>query len=72
MAIQRSKRLVEPLRSTLAVPFLGLLFLSRALDPIKGILLTRIPERFYRELPEIPLALLILATIASVIIGRWD
>ena len=54
----------------MALPFLGLIVGTRILDPIKVRLLTALPMRYYRELPEIPIALYVGSAILSVIINR--
>lgn len=69
-AITRSKEVIQPLRAAVALPFLGLIVVSRILEPLKGQVLAALPMRYYRELPEIPIALYISFSVASVIINR--
>ncbi len=54
----------------MALPFLGLIVVSRILEPLKGQLLAALPMRYYRELPEIPIAIYIGFLVVSVIINR--
>lgn len=69
-ALERSKQLVQPLRAAVALPFLGLILFTRILTPLKGRLLAALPMRYYRELPEIPIALYFGFTVLAVIIHR--
>lgn len=69
-AIARSKTFIKPLRAAVALPFLGLIVGTRILNPLKMRLLTALPMRYYRELPEIPIALYVGSAILSVIINR--
>ncbi len=69
-AIRRSQSLLKPLRWVLAGPFLGLLLSKRLLDVAKGLLLTAMPPRFYRQLPEVPIGILVGATLLSVVLAR--
>ena len=69
-AIAKSKQVIQPLRAALALPFLGLLVITRILEPLKGRVLVALPVRYYRELPEIPIAIYVGLTILSVILNR--
>ncbi|KAL3143273.1 hypothetical protein ABBQ38_002118 [Trebouxia sp. C0009 RCD-2024] len=69
-ALDRSKQLVQPLRAAVALPFLGLILFTRILTPLKGRLLAALPMRYYRELPEVPIALYFAFTVLAVIIHR--
>lgn len=69
-AIARSKEVIQPLRAAVALPFLGLIVVSRILEPLKGRVLAALPMRYYRELPEIPIVLYIGFSVVSVIINR--
>ncbi|DBA68982.1 TPA: hypothetical protein ACH3X2_013154 [Trebouxia sp. C0005] len=69
-AIARSKDLIQPLRAAVALPFLGLIVISRILDPLRLQVMAALPTRYYRELPEIPIALYIGFQVASVIVNR--
>ena len=69
-AIAKSKQVIQPLRAALALPFLGLLVVTRLLEPLKGHVLVALPVRYYRELPEIPIAIYVGLTILSVILNR--
>ena len=69
-ALEKSKQVVQPLRAAVALPFLGLIIFTRLLDPLKGQALAALPMRYYRELPEIPIALYLGFTILAVIIHR--
>lgn len=69
-AIQRSWRLVRPIRWQLAAPFVGVVVALRGLDAAKGFILTHVPPRYYQELIEIPVAVAVLGTLGSVLLAR--
>eukprot|EP00887_Chlorella_sp_A99_P004126 scaffold23.g4126.t1 len=57
-------------RWQLAVPFVGFVLAGRLAVAAKGHLLTLLPPRFYRELVELPLLVLLGGTALSVLFAR--
>ncbi len=70
-AIAKSKHVIQPLRAAVALPFLGLIVITRILKPLQGRVLAALPMRYYRELPEIPIAVYIGFVVLSVILHRY-
>jgi hypothetical protein len=71
-AVKRSHTLVKPIRWALAVPFLGLVVSARGAEALKGQLLAAMPPRFYKELIELPAALLIGGFVLSLLLSRMQ
>ncbi|KAI3436805.1 hypothetical protein D9Q98_006215 [Chlorella vulgaris] len=69
-AVQRSQQLLRSVRWQLAVPFVGLLAARRLLEAAKTTLINAMPPRFYQELVEIPLVVLVGGTLLSVLLNR--
>ena len=69
-AMARAKELVRPLRAAAALPFLGLMFLTNIMEPVKGQVLAAMPVRWYRELPEIPILVFIAFSLLTLVIQR--
>ena len=51
------------------MPFLGLIIANKALQPLKAVLLASLPTRFYRDLPEIPIGILVALNVAVGILA---
>lgn len=69
-AIQRSRTLLHPMRWALAVPFVGLVVVARLLEAGKGAVLSAVPPRFYKELLEIPVTLVVGGAVAGMVLAR--
>ena len=69
-AIRRSRALMQQIRWQLVVPFVGMVVAQRVAEAVKGQLLATMPPRFYKELVEIPAALLIGGFLLSVWLSR--
>lgn len=68
--VNESRKMLKPLRWRLAVPFVGLIVLQKVLEALKGAMLTSMPQRYYRELVEIPLVIVVGGTLVSVLMAR--
>lgn len=68
-AVQRSQALLRRLRGPLLAPFIGLIVIGKALQPLKALALANLPTRFYRDLPEIPIAALLGINLAIAILA---
>lgn len=71
-AVKRSHKLVKPIRWALAIPFVGLVVSQRGAEALKGQLLAAMPPRFYKELIELPAALLIGGFVLSLLLSRMQ
>lgn len=71
-AVKRSHKLVKPIRWALAVPFVGLVVSARGAEALKGQILAAMPPRFYKELIELPAALLIGGFVLSLLLSRMQ
>jgi hypothetical protein len=71
-AVKRSHTLVKPIRWALAVPFVGLVVSARGAEALKGQMLAAMPPRFYKELIELPAALLIGGFVVSLLLSRMQ
>ena len=71
-AVKRSHKLVKPIRWALAVPFVGLVVSQRGAEALKGQLLAAMPPRFYKELIELPAALLIGGFVLALLLSRMQ
>ena len=71
-AIARSREVVQPLRRAMGLPFLGLIVLAKIMSPLRLAVLARLPQRYYWDLPEIPLAAYIAITLFGVTMQRCD
>lgn len=69
-AIARSKEVVQPVRRAMAVPFFGLIVLAKIMGPLRLAVLARLPQRYYWDLPEIPLAAYFGITLFGVVMQR--
>lgn len=65
--MRRSQALLRQLRGPLLAPFLGLIVVGKALQPLKAVALANLPTRFYRDLPEIPIAALLGLNLAIAV-----
>ena len=68
--VNESRKMLKPLRWRLAIPFVGLIVLQKVLDAVKGAILKSMPQRYYRELVEIPLVIVVGGTLVSVVMAR--
>lgn len=50
-------------------PFLALVIIGKALQPLKAVILANMPSRFYRDLPEIPILVLVGMSAAIAILS---
>ncbi|KAL4419119.1 hypothetical protein ABPG77_004511 [Micractinium sp. CCAP 211/92] len=71
-AMERSRALLRGLRWQLAVPFVGLVVAGRLLEGAKATLLSNMPPRFYQELVELPLLVLVGGTLLSILLARMQ
>lgn len=69
-AIKRSWQLLRTLRWQLAIPFVGLVVVGRLLEGLKATLLNAMPPRFYQELVELPLVVLLGGSVLTILISR--
>ena len=69
-AIARSREVVQPLRRAMALPFLGLIVLAKIMGPLRLAVLARLPQRYYWDLPEIPLVAYVGITLFGVTMQR--
>jgi hypothetical protein len=69
-AVRRSRALLRPLRWALGVPFVGLVVAARLAEAGKGALLSAMPPRYYRELVELPLALMVGGAVLGAALAR--
>ncbi|GAB4813848.1 hypothetical protein N2152v2_000894 [Parachlorella kessleri] len=69
-AIKRSRQLIKPIRWKLAVPFVGIVVAQHVMNSAKGFLLGNLPPRYYLELVEIPAAIAVLGTLATLLLTR--
>lgn len=69
-ALVRSRELIKPMKWRVAVPFVGLIVLQKVLEAGKGALLTKMPQRFYKELVEFPLVVVIGGAVATLLLSR--
>lgn len=70
-AVKASQRAVQPVRSALAFPFIGLLIISKLLGFVGRILLTQLSPRIARDVPEIPIGIYVLVGAVTLVISRW-
>lgn len=49
---------------------MGLFVLVRTLDPLRQLLFDLMPQRWYRELPEIPLLMVVVFALGGVVLAR--
>lgn len=61
---------MKSLRAAAALPFLGLKIFTVLLKPFQGQVLAALPMRYFRELPEIPIALYVGFTVLGIMIHR--
>lgn len=71
-ALKRSKDLIENIRKSLAAPFVLFIAGQRILETGRGWMLSLVPERFYAELVEIPIIIIITTTAAAVFLARMQ
>jgi hypothetical protein len=71
-AVKRSHKLIKPIRWALAIPFVGLVVSARGAEALKGQMLAAMPPRFYKELIELPAALLIGGFVLSLLLSRMQ
>ncbi|KAL4439735.1 hypothetical protein ABPG75_002736 [Micractinium tetrahymenae] len=71
-AMKRSRQMLRSLRWQLAVPFVGLVLAGRLLEGAKASLLNSLPSRFYQELVELPLLVLLGGSLLSILIARMQ
>ncbi|EFN58483.1 hypothetical protein CHLNCDRAFT_140505 [Chlorella variabilis] len=69
-AVDRSRALLRSIRWQLAIPFVGLVAARRLLEAAKSTLVNAMPPRFYQELIEIPLVVLVGGTVLSLLVAR--
>lgn len=69
-AIQQSRKLVWPIKWALAVPFLGLVVTQRLVESGKTAAMGLVPPRFYRELIEVPVGLMLAGVALTVFLTR--
>lgn len=55
----------------MAVPFFGLIVLAKIMGPLRLAVLARLPQRYYWDLPEIPLAAYFGITLFGVVMQRY-
>ena len=66
-----SKSLMRPLRSALAVPYVGLLLTTKLLAFLGQFALTALSPRIARDIPEIPLAVYVAVALTTLILHRY-
>ena len=71
-ALKRSRDLMRGIRWSLALPFVGLVIGQRLLEAGRGWLLGSIPPRFYNELIEIPVAIMLVGGLSSIFLSRMQ
>lgn len=71
-AVHRSRELVSNMKWALAAPFLGFVVAQRVLESAKSRILTIMPGRYYRELIEVPVVVIVVGVVLSVIIARMQ
>jgi hypothetical protein len=71
-ALKRSRTLIAPVKWALAVPFVGLVVAARLLEAVRGRLLASMPQRFYKELVEIPIVIVVGGAVAAVLLARMQ
>lgn len=54
----------------MALPFLGLIVLAKVMGPLRLAVLARLPQRYYWDLPEIPLVAYVGITLFGVTMQR--
>jgi hypothetical protein len=71
-ALKRSRTLLARgrLRWHLAAPFLGLVAAQRGLEAARNAALTAMPPRYFKELVELPLLLVVAAAVAAALLAR--
>jgi hypothetical protein len=71
-ALKRSRALLARgrLRWHLAAPFLGLVAAQRGLEAARNAALTAMPPRYFKELVELPLLLVVAAAVAAALLAR--
>lgn len=69
-AMRRSQQLLRPLRWQVAIPFILLIAAGRLVEAAKGALLGGMPPRFYTELLELPLGVLLGGSLLSIWLAR--
>ena len=70
-ALKASKSLMRPLRSALAVPYVGLLLTTKLLAFLGQFALTALSPRIARDIPEIPLAVYVGVALTTLILHRY-
>ena len=68
-AIKRSMQLVKPIRWSVAMPFLAIIVFQRIVESGKERLIAVLPIRYYSELIEIPLGILLLGSALSLFLA---
>ena len=70
-ALARSKEVVQPVRLSLALPFVGFIILAKVADLIRLPIISLLPPRFIWELPEIPAVVFLGISLLSAILQRY-
>jgi len=68
-ALQRSQELMKPIKWSAGLPFVGIIASQRLVEMGKDKMMQSIPQRFYFELIEIPLVIIIVGTIISLFLA---
>lgn len=70
-AMQRSEQLMQGYRRTYAWPFAALILAIRALDMLRTLVLSFVPPRWWREVIELPIALVLLFGFVKIVVIRY-
>lgn len=68
-ALQRSRELMKPIKWGASLPFVGIIVSQRLVEMAKEKIIQAIPQRFYFELIEIPLAIIFVGTVTSLFLA---
>lgn len=70
--MQRSQQLMQGYRRTYAWPFAALILAIRALDMVRTLVLSFVPPRWWREVIELPFALVLLFGFIKIVVIRYE
>ena len=68
-ALKRSRELMKPIKWSASLPFVGIIVSQRLVEMAKEKIIQAIPQRFYFELIEIPLAIIFVGTVISLFLA---
>eukprot|EP01025_Chloroclados_australasicus_P012914 TRINITY_DN16181_c1_g1_i2.p4 TRINITY_DN16181_c1_g1~~TRINITY_DN16181_c1_g1_i2.p4 ORF type:complete len:147 (-),score=13.74 TRINITY_DN16181_c1_g1_i2:1257-1697(-) len=69
-ALQQSKTMLKQCLRPFGILFATLFVLEKAMDPLKQVCLAALPQRFFTQVPEIPFAIMVFASLIQFICER--